>query len=62
MSRVNFGITSKARFPGDGLIPSIKSTLPAQGSAFFASFLIKASFIRGLRAKLVFLVMDSFQA
>jgi hypothetical protein len=43
MSRVNFGITSKARFPGDGLIPSIKSTLPAQGSALVVSY-VKGEF------------------
>ncbi|MBM3164163.1 MAG: hypothetical protein FJZ80_01765 [Bacteroidetes bacterium] len=32
LAKVNFGITSAARFPGDGLIPSIKSTLLSQAS------------------------------
>jgi len=37
----------QARFPGIGLIPSIKSTLFHKARPFLFSILIKASFIRG---------------
>ena len=50
----------QARFPGIGLIQSIKSTLFHKARPFLFSILIKASFIRGKQKSPLRTEVDSF--